>query len=345
MAHRTFFWFIAPSLLAMMLFIALPIVSVIIQSLHIEHEKVVIAVENCGPFGCTKSTTVDTAATAALIEAEPWGQWNGLDTYTNRAHLAFSEIGAAWSSSNGIGDFFGKVMNLPFYSALAFTLAYTFIVTPFTIVLGFSIAIAVNTVSQWLKGPVIFFSLLPMIVTPLIGSLILFWMVDARGILGASIQGLFNDPTLSLKASPVLTWIMLMVYGIWSSAPFAFVIYYAGLQTVPQDTVESAMIDGATRWERIRYVVIPTPAAAYHICGAYPADGQFPGAGAYRRFQRRGVRHITRLYRLQRSAGRDSAVLIRGSHFGADDSWRRHPSHASAHPHMARLQPQDVRAR
>ena len=257
MAHRTFFWFIAPSLLAMLLFIALPIVSVVIQSLHVEHEKVVLEVENCGPFGCTKSTTVDTEATAALVEAEPWGQWNGLDTYTNRAHLAFDEIGAAWTASDGIGDFFSKVMNLPFYSALAFTLAYTFIVTPFTIVLGFCIAIAVNTVSQWLKGPVIFFSLLPMIVTPLIGSLILFWMVDARGILGASIQELFNDPNLSLKASPALTWIMLMVYGVWSSAPFAFVIYYAGLQTVPQDTVESAMIDGASRWERVRYVVIP----------------------------------------------------------------------------------------
>ena len=257
MAHRTFFWFIAPSLLAMMLFIALPIVSVVIQSLHVEHEKVVVEVENCGPFGCTKSTTVDTEATAALIEAEPWGQWNGLDTYTNRAHLAFDEIGAAWSSSDGFGDFFSKVMNLPFYSALVFTLTYTFVVTPFTIVLGFCIAIAVNTVSQWLKGPVIFFSLLPMIVTPLVGALILFWMVDARGIIGASLQDLFNDPNLSLKASPVLTWIMLIVYGIWSSAPFAFVIYYAGLQTVPQDTVESAMIDGATRWERIRYVVIP----------------------------------------------------------------------------------------
>jgi len=50
---------------------------------------------------------------------------------------------------------------------------------------------------------------------------------------------------------------MLCVYGVWHSAPFAFVVFYAGLQTVPQDTLESAMIDGANRWERIRYVVIP----------------------------------------------------------------------------------------
>ena len=54
-----------------------------------------------------------------------------------------------------------------------------------------------------------------------------------------------------------MTWVMLMFYGVWHSAPFAFVVYYAGLQTVPQDTIESAMIDGASRWEQIRYVVIP----------------------------------------------------------------------------------------
>jgi ABC-type sugar transport system permease subunit len=71
------------------------------------------------------------------------------------------------------------------------------------------------------------------------------------------LQLIFNDPDLSLKASPTLTWVTLFVYGVWHSAPFAFVVFYAGLQTVPSDTLESAMIDGASRWERVRYVVIP----------------------------------------------------------------------------------------
>ena len=52
-------------------------------------------------------------------------------------------------------------------------------------------------------------------------------------------------------------WISLIVYGIWSSAPFAFVVFYAGLQTVPQDTLEAAQIDGASRWQQIRHVIIP----------------------------------------------------------------------------------------
>ena len=257
MKHRTFFWFFLPTALAMLLFIAFPIVSVVLQSVFLPHEAVIVEAENCGPFGCKVETTIDQEATAQLREDQPWGRFAGLELYKDRAHLAFAEIGEAWRTSDSFGAFFSEISDLPFYRALAFTLVFTFIVTPCLIALGFAIAVAVNSLHQRLRGLMIFFSLLPMIVTPLIGSLILFWMIDSRGVLGQFISYLANDPDLSLKASTPLMWISLIVYGIWHSAPFAFVVFYAGLQTVPQDTLESAQIDGATRWQQIRYVVIP----------------------------------------------------------------------------------------
>ncbi len=257
MPHRTFWLFIAPSGFLMLLFIALPIVSVVIQSLHIEHEKVLIESESCGPFGCTRNVRVDEVASARLQAEDPLGRFNGLGTYTNRNHLAFDEIAVAWSTRDSLGGFLGEVMNLPFYKALAFTLTYTFVTTPFVLVLGFALALAVNTLHKRLKGVVIFATLLPFIITPLIGSLVLFWMIDADGIIGHTLQAVFDDPNLSLKASPALTWITLLVYGVWHITPFAFIVFYAGLQTVPGETLESAMIDGASSWERVRYVVIP----------------------------------------------------------------------------------------
>lgn len=257
MRHKTFFWFILPSGLAMIVFIALPIVSVLIQSLYVEHPRAMVAVETCGPFACKTEMRVDAEATARLRETAPLGQFNGLATYLGRNHLAIAEVRETLENAGSIGDVVSGLGNLRFYRALGFTLTYTAIVTPLVIVLGFGIAIAVNALPPITKGPVIFFSLLPMIITPLIGSLILFWMIDSRGVIGSALQALTQDPTLSLKASPFLTWITLFVYGIWHSAPFAFVVFYAGLQTVPQDTLESAMVDGANRWERIRYVVLP----------------------------------------------------------------------------------------
>ncbi|MEZ5776986.1 MAG: sugar ABC transporter permease [Paracoccaceae bacterium] len=257
MPHKTFMAFIWPSLLAMILFIAIPIISVAYQSFFVEHEQILVEVESSGPFGATKELRVDTAAMAKQREESPMGRYNGLGTYTNSGHLAIDELSQIFSTSGSFGETVSRIMNLPFYKALVFTIAYVFIVTPLVIILGFVIAVVVNSIPALLKGPVIFFSLLPMIVTPLIGSLVLFWMIDSRGVIGAFLQTLFNDPQLSLKASPTLTWITLFVYGVWHSAPFSFVVFYAGLQTVPQDTLESAMVDGASRWERIRFVVIP----------------------------------------------------------------------------------------
>lgn len=257
MKHRTFFWFILPTLSAMILFIALPIASVFVQSLFVEHEQVLVVSESCGPFGCTQTTSIDADATAQLREEKPLGRFNGLETYKNRSHLAFSEVGEAWRTSPNFGSFVDGVMDLPFYKALIFTLTYTLVVTPLVLILGLAIAVGVNRLPNLIKGPAIFVSLLPFLVTPLVGSLILFWMVDGDGIIGATLQYIFNDPSLSLKASTVLTWIMLMVYGVWHTLPFSFITFYAGLQTVPQDTLEAAQIDGASKWQAMIHVIVP----------------------------------------------------------------------------------------
>lgn len=257
MPHRTFFVFIFPSILAMLLFITLPIVSVVVQSLFVQHEAVLITVENCTPFGCETETRVDTESMAELQEDQPLGQFAGFANYLNRNHLAVEEIGTILADNQGFGDIVARIFNLPFYKALSFTLVYCFLVTPLAMALGFTIALAVNTLPGLLKGPTIFVSILPMIITPLVGSLILAWMFNPSGILGATLQGLTDDPGLSLRASPVLTWIVLLVYGVWTNGPFSFVVFYAGLQTVPQDTVESAKIDGANRWEVTRHVIMP----------------------------------------------------------------------------------------
>ncbi|KMW57897.1 binding-protein-dependent transport systems inner membrane component [Candidatus Rhodobacter oscarellae] len=258
MKHATFFWFFLPTGLAMLFFIGFSMVSVLTQSIFAPHEAVLKEVETCTPLvGCTTETTVDHAATAEKRAAQPLGRFVGLDIYFDRGHLAVQEVAEIWATASGGGDFWDRLYNLPFYRAMAFTLVFTFVVTPFVILLGLMIALAVNALHARLRGLMIFFSLLPFVVTPLIGGLVLFWMFDSRGILGSALQYLAGDPDLSLKASTSLMWISIIIWGIWHAAPFAFVIFYAGLQTLPQDQIEAARIDGASRWQQVRYVVVP----------------------------------------------------------------------------------------
>ncbi|NRB04294.1 MAG: sugar ABC transporter permease [Rhodobacteraceae bacterium] len=257
MKHRTFFWFILPTLSAMILFIALPIVSVFIQSLFVEHEQVLVVSESCGPFGCTQTTSIDTEATEALRADSPLGQYNGLGTYFDRSHLATAEVAEIWKASTGLASFVDGIMDLKFYKALVFTLTYTFVVTPAVLILGLAIAVGVNNLPKALRGIAIFISLLPFLVATIVGSMILSWMLDGEGIIGATLQNIFNDPSLTIKSSTPLMWIALIIYGIWHTLPFSFIVFYAGLQTVPGDTLEAAKVDGANKWQTMINVVVP----------------------------------------------------------------------------------------
>ena len=60
--------------------------------------------------------------------------------------------------SFNVRQFIKALFDLPFYKAIFFTLAFTFTVTPIMLVLGFLIALSVNTISKKLRGMIIFFS-------------------------------------------------------------------------------------------------------------------------------------------------------------------------------------------
>ena len=82
-------------------------------------------------------------------------------------------------------------------------------------------------------------------------------------------------PKFYFLASAVSIRSLIVLYGVWHVTPFAFVVLYAGLQTLPQDAIEAAMVDGASGWQRLRFVVVPhlAPLFAFvtliHVMDAY----------------------------------------------------------------------------
>ena len=132
----------------------------------------------------------------------------------------------------------------------------------------------------------------------------------------------------------------MIVYGIWHNAPFSFVVFYAGLQTVPQDTVESAMVDGASRWERIRFVIIPHLMPLATFVALVQLMDNFRVFEPIVGFSAEANATSLSLGDLQRSArpGR-RAVRLGRRHLDADHPRRHHPAVAGADAHLARIQP------
>jgi hypothetical protein len=99
MNHKTFFWFFLPTALAMFLFIALPLTSIVSQSLHTPHDAVLVVVESCDPFGCKSETTIDHEATQQLKEDQR-PKASGLD-------LKFILIEIIWPLKRSVS--FGRI--------------------------------------------------------------------------------------------------------------------------------------------------------------------------------------------------------------------------------------------
>ncbi len=253
MKARTFAWFVGPSVAMMLVFIAAPLVSVFIQSFHVTAPVVeTVEVESCTP-GFTGQICVTDLRTRPLIGEDgkviTTTEFVGLQSYRNVLEL--DRVRSAWAEGS-----WREFLAIDFWKALRFTLTFTFITLPIMLLTGIGIALAVDMATERIKGQVIFVSLLPFIITPVIGALSIRWLFIGDGILTTLLEWwLARDIAMFAQAWTIE--ILLLFYRVWHVAPFAFVVFYAGLQTLNQDSVESAIIDGASRWQRLRYVVVP----------------------------------------------------------------------------------------
>jgi multiple sugar transport system permease protein len=164
------------------------------------------------------------------------------------------EPARAWAAISAFD--WGTLMTIDFWRALRFTLVFTFVTLPLVIGTGLVLALVVNNTTKAIRGPVIFITLLPFIITPVIGALSIRWLFLGDGILTRAIEWVLARD-ISMFAQGWTIEVMMLIYKVWHVAPFAFVVFYAALQTVDQDTLESAIVDGASRLERLRFVIVP----------------------------------------------------------------------------------------
>ena len=238
----------------MLLFIAAPLISVFLQSFQITQPVVErVEVETCTPGFLTQSCTTEVKTIPVIDETTgktmTTTEWVGLQSYQNV--LQMDKFWSALGSGN-----WSAILQIDFWKALRFTLMFTLVTLPLVIGVGLAIALAVNNAAKSLRGPVIFISLLPFIITPVIGSLSIYWLFVGDGILTTTLER-WLDRDIAMFAQAWTIELLMYFYRVWHVAPFAFVIFYAGLQTVNMDTLESAIIDGANRFERLRYVIVP----------------------------------------------------------------------------------------
>ncbi|MEM6447635.1 MAG: sugar ABC transporter permease [Cyanobacteria bacterium P01_D01_bin.123] len=144
-----------------------------------------------------------------------------------------------------------------FWEVLGNTLVYLATVVPLLVLLPLGLAIAVN---QKLKG-IHWFRVayyVPVIVSIVVAGIAWKWIYAESGLLNYILSWLAFQPVrISWLTQPNLALVAIAMVTVWKGLGYYMVIYLAGLQSIPANLYEAAMIDGSDGWERHWDITIP----------------------------------------------------------------------------------------
>ncbi|MER8377294.1 sugar ABC transporter permease [Mesorhizobium sp. M1338] len=158
----------------------------------------------------------------------------------------------------GLGNYVAILRDTRFWNALRFTAYYTVIVTIAIFVVAFPLALFVERPRPLTNlYRTMFF--MPAVVGFASASLLWSWLLNVdSGLFSPAAYDLgLIDKKFNLLATfqPAFWSIIAMV--VWKVAGFTMIILMAGLQSIPQDLQEAAVIDGAGPFARFRAITLP----------------------------------------------------------------------------------------
>ena len=157
----------------------------------------------------------------------------------------------------GLGNY-RRLLETPlFWTALANTTLFVVVGAPLSIAVSFGAALLLDSRLVRLRGA-FRTALFSPVVTPVVAVAVIWryilhtrhgFLNYALGWLGIDAIDWLGDPHWSMPA--------LIVFAVWKNFGYNMIIFVAGLQAIPRDLYEAARIDGATRFQQLRFITVP----------------------------------------------------------------------------------------
>jgi len=189
-----------------------------------------------------------------LLTATSFLNWDGI--YPKNPFESFQTFSQAFV---GLANYVQVFRNDPvFWTSFAQAGYITVLALTFQNALALLLAMAVN---RRLAGGGVYRTLffLPPILSEIVVGLIWFWIYDGNfGIFNEALTrlglGAWTRPWL---ADPKTALTAVAIIHLWKGFGWGFVMFLAGLQTIPDELYEAARVDGANAWRRFRHITLP----------------------------------------------------------------------------------------
>ncbi len=144
-----------------------------------------------------------------------------------------------------------------FRTSAKVTVLYLLGTVPVQFLLGLVVALLLNQITSKVIGFLRTTLIIPTIMTPVVVGLIWRLMYNPDvGMLNYFLD-LFGLPPVNWTGMPATALPSVMMADIWEWTPFMALIMLAGLQALPQEPFEAALVDGASAWQSFRYITLP----------------------------------------------------------------------------------------
>ena len=228
-------------------------------------------------------TTMQTSVPARTVHVDTRRLWDRLRTNRNWLALWFMLPAAAflilflayplglgvWMSVTderigrtgvfiGLGNYEWLWNDSIFWLSVFNTLLYTIIASTIKFAIGLYLALLLNRHMPF-KAIIRAIVLVPFIVPTVLSAIAFWWIYDAQfSIISWSLIKLgWIDHNINFLGDPNMARGSVIFANIWRGVPFVAITLLAGLQTVSPSLYEAATLDGATDWQRFRFITYP----------------------------------------------------------------------------------------
>lgn len=157
----------------------------------------------------------------------------------------------------GLGNFDFLFSRETFWMVVYQSCLFAITAVIFKAIIGFVVAHFVHNIPskgqrKW-RGML----LIPWVIPPAMSTLAWLWLFDPSYSAFNWILAHFGIDRIPWTGETGWARFSVILVNVWIGAPFFMIMYLAALKSVPEQLYEAASIDGATWWQRIRYVTLP----------------------------------------------------------------------------------------
>lgn len=156
----------------------------------------------------------------------------------------------------GLLNFQQMVHSQAFIASFGRTILFTSLAVFLELLFGFFVAMGLHKITQH-KSLLLNFVVLPMVITPaVIGYLFKFLMEPSYGLINYVIK-IMGFEAIAFTGSSTWSLYSVVIADVWQWTPFMAMTILAGLQAIPDEPFEAARMDGASAWQRFKWVTVP----------------------------------------------------------------------------------------